>query len=109
MPERHEPIAPALTPGEWAAMGKHGPGARQNFSSALLRALGARNWAGVMALANAALQDGDRRKITRRHVTLLRAQGAILRSQLEVDRAEANEALADVLDAILPPASRGAP
>jgi hypothetical protein len=106
MPERNEPIPPALTDEEWAAAFVPETDARLGFNdvhSELVQAADFGRWHAAMALANAALEDGDRRKLTRDHVKLLRAQATILRSEREVERAEANDALADVLEAILLP------
>lgn len=99
-------VPPALTDDEWAAAFAPEVGIRLGFNEVhteLVQAADFGRWHAAMALANAALEDGDPRKLARRHVLLLRRQAAILRSEGETDRAAANEALADTLGALLPP------
>lgn len=64
MPE-HPPIPPALTPKEWADMARHGgPTSSRIFERSEPDEV-ADDAHSFMATANAALPDGDRRKITR--------------------------------------------
>lgn len=103
MPERNEPIPRALTVGEWVAAFRSAAAPQPDYADAIVRALAAGRWHAAMALANATLAAGDRGRVTHDHVELLRAECAAAEQLGQPERARAMDALADVLEAILPP------
>lgn len=98
-------IPPALTADEWAEIRTHplpwGP------SELIGEYASEGEYAKALALANAALPDGDLRKITREDVVKLRSIAADMRAERPADTwaddADVLEALAAKLAAILPP------
>jgi hypothetical protein len=117
-----ERIAPALTPDEWAAKETRTPDhvrvallldedgsfleVGDGRSSADTWLIASEGMPQTIALANAALPDSDRRKITREHVALLRRLEAAEREKApEGDSWNVRDldALAGVLESLLPP------
>lgn len=92
-----DPIEPALTAEEWADFARSSRLARKGMLGAVL---GSGQLPKVLAMANAALPDGDPRKITRDDVLILRQ---VVGAWFPDWRMEALAELAAKLAALLPP------
>jgi hypothetical protein len=100
-------IRPAMLPSEWEMVSGR-PLLRDMMAA---EALNRGQVSMVIALANAALPDSDPRKITRKHIAMLREAGrqrdSLSPPYLDITLDDAAEllAFADALESYLPPAS----
>lgn len=115
-------IGPALTADEWVRADQHARDAANYPAADNRRVMADLAWVGgrvdaVMALANAALPDGDPRKLTRETVRAMRAAAKVVAGQASgmagASRAAYDgiardlEAAADAIAALLPPREEG--
>lgn len=106
MPDRTEQLPPALTEEEWRAAYEPEQMASLGFEavhSELVTAADHGRWHQAMAFANAALANGDPRKLTAEHVQWLRGEALLDLGAGHVEQSRRKMELASLIGALLPP------